>query len=92
MSLSSIEKIGSQTLLDKQWAQRPKQIIRNPHKLTEIELYKTLEKIVVMPEQRLKDMVQNNKELNQIFMQNLRERLPHFLTPTLVNILKVLVS
>ena len=52
-----IEKIGSRSLLDKQWADRPINVIKNPHKLTEVELYRTLEKIVEMPEKRLKAML-----------------------------------
>ncbi len=90
MSSSAIDKIGSQTLLDKQWAQKPKAIIRNPHKLTEIELYKTLEKIVEMPEHRLRQMVLSNEQVNEVFMTNMAERVPYFLTPTIVNIVKVL--
>jgi hypothetical protein len=30
---------GGMALLDKQWADRPLQIIKNPHKLSEVELY-----------------------------------------------------
>ena len=36
---SKIDKIGSKTLIDKQWADRPMAIIKNPHKLSEVELY-----------------------------------------------------
>lgn len=57
MSEKRIEKIGSRSLLDKQWADRPINVIKNPHKLTEVELYRTLEKIVEMPEKRLKAML-----------------------------------
>ena len=42
MGQRSKDKIGSQTLLDKQWAERPMQVIKSPHKLTEVELYQTL--------------------------------------------------
>ena len=57
MSHQRIEKIGSQSLLDKHWAEKPIGIIKNPHKLTEVELHKALEKIVDLPERRLKQMV-----------------------------------
>ena len=57
MSEKRVEKIGSLTLLDKQWADKPINLIRNPHKLSEIELYKTLNKIVELPEKRLKTML-----------------------------------
>ena len=60
MSEGRIEKIGGRTLLDKQWADRPINVIKNPHKLTEVELYKTLEKIVDLPEKRLKTMLLAN--------------------------------
>lgn len=39
MSPKRIEKIGGQTLLDKRWADRPLNVIKNPHKLSEVELY-----------------------------------------------------
>jgi hypothetical protein len=39
MSPERIEKIGAQTLLDKHWAEKPLGVIKNPHKLTEVELY-----------------------------------------------------
>ena len=54
MSEKRIEKIGSKTLLDKAWADKPLNVIRNPHKLSEVELHKALEKIVELPEKRLK--------------------------------------
>ena len=57
ISEGRIEKIGGKSLLDKQWAERPISVIKNPHKLTEVELYKTLEKIVELPETRLKQML-----------------------------------
>lgn len=56
ISSDRIEKIGSKSLLDRAWADKPINVIKNPHKLTEIELYKTLEKIVELPETRLKAM------------------------------------
>jgi hypothetical protein len=49
--------VGGKSILDKNWADKPLQVIKSPHKLTEVELYKTLEKIVEMPEKRLKMMV-----------------------------------
>lgn len=52
-----VEKIGGKSILDKQWNERPMQIIKSPHKLTEVELYQTLQKIVDMPEKRLKQMI-----------------------------------
>ena len=50
VSEQRIEKIGSKTLLDKQWNERPVNVIKNPHKLSEVELYQTLQKIVELPE------------------------------------------
>ena len=49
--------MGGKSILDKTWADKPLQVIKSPHKLTEVELYKTLEKIVELPEKRLKMMV-----------------------------------
>ena len=57
MSQKRKDKIGSMNTLDKQWAEKPMQVIKSPHKLTEVELYQTLQKIVEMPEKRLKTMV-----------------------------------
>lgn len=91
MSPERIEKIGSQTLLDKQWADKPIAVIKNPHKLTEVELYRTLEKIVEMPEKRLKQMLtMGNKAVDEVFLANVVQRIPQFLTATLVNITKTL--
>ena len=59
ISENRIEKIGSKTLLDKQWNDKPMNVISNPHKLSEVELYQTLQKIVQLPEQRLKTMLKN---------------------------------
>ncbi len=42
MPKSKIEKIGSKSLLDKQWNEKPMQVIKSPDKLTEIELLLTL--------------------------------------------------
>ena len=42
MSQRNKDKIGSKSLLDKQWGERPMQVIKSPHKLTEVELYQTL--------------------------------------------------
>ena len=93
MSPQRIEKIGSQTLLDKKWAERPLTVLKNPHKLSEVELYKALEKIVEMPEKRLKTMLKesNQKVIDEVFLSNLMERMPQFLTATLVNITKSLL-
>ena len=43
--------------MDKNWADKPMTVIKSPHKLTEVELYQTLSKIVEMPEKRLKAMI-----------------------------------
>jgi len=91
MSPERLEKIGSQTLLDKQWAEKPLGVIRNPHKLTEVELYRTLEKIVEMPEKRLRQMLtMGNKAVDEVFLANVMQRIPQFLTATLVNLTKTL--
>ena len=72
MSEKRVEKIGSMSLLDKQWADRPINVIRNPHKLSEVELHKTLEKIVWMPEKRLKAMLkQGDHAVDEVFLVNL---------------------
>ena len=87
MSSNRIEKIGGKSLLDKAWADKPINVIKNPHKLTETELYKTLEKIVELPETRLKAMLKSgNQAVDEVFLMNVAERIPHFLTATLVNI------
>jgi len=88
-----IEKIGSKSLLGKQWNEKPMQIIKSPHKLTEVELYKTLEKIVVMPEKRLKAMINEGgrNSIDEVFLLNLASRIPQFLTATLVNITETLL-
>jgi hypothetical protein len=44
-------------------------LIKNPHKLTEVELYKTLEKIVELPEKRLKAMLKKG-EVDEYFLKN----------------------
>ena len=50
-------------------------VIKNPHKLTEVELYKTLEKIVELPEKRLKAMIKN-QSVDEVFMGNVMQRIP----------------
>jgi hypothetical protein len=57
MPKAKVDAIGGKSILDKQWAEKPLAIIKSPHKLTEVELYRTLEKIVEMPEKRLKAMI-----------------------------------
>lgn len=69
----------------------PLNLIKNPHKLSEVELYKTLEKVLEMPEKRLKNMLKTNKAIDEVFISNLEERLPNFLTATLVNIVKAML-
>ncbi len=92
MSTERIDKIGSHTLLDKQWADKPLGVIKNPHKLTEVELYKTLEKIVELPEKRLRTMLlMGNNAVDEVFLANVIQRMHLFLTPTLVNITKTLM-
>jgi hypothetical protein len=91
MPQERIDKIGSHTILDKQWADKPIGIIKNPHKLTEVELYQTLEKIVELPEKRLKQMLTvGNNAIDEVFLANVIQRIPQFLTATLVNITKTL--
>jgi hypothetical protein len=92
MSEKRIEKIGSKTLLDKAWADKPLNVIRNPHKLSEVELHKTLEKIVELPEKRLKSMLkQGEQAIDEVFLQNIAERVPEFLTATVVNLTTTLL-
>ena len=67
-------------------------VIRNPHKLSEVELYQTLAKIVEMPEKRLKAMLkQGEHAVDEVFLTNLAQRMPQFLTATIVNIAKTLL-
>ena len=91
MSPARVEKIGAQTLLDKHWAEKPLGVIKNPHKLTEVELYRTLEKIVELPEKRLKSMLKmGNNAVDEVFLANVIQRVPQFLTATLVNLTRAL--
>ena len=95
MKEKRLDSIGSQSILDKQWADKPLNVIRNPHKLSEVELHRALEKIVEMPEKRLKQMIRHNSGQNyvdEVFMQNLAERVPMFLTATLVNITRTMAA
>ena len=93
MSQASKDKIGGLSLLDKQWADKPMSVIKSPHKLTEVELYQTLQKIVEMPEKRLKTMIKQGgtNAIDEVFLLNLGQRVPHFLTATLVNLTQVLL-
>jgi len=49
------------------------QIIKSPHKLSETELFQTLQKIVQMPEQKMKTMIieggRNN--IDEVFLLNI---------------------
>ena len=88
------DQIGAKSLLDKSWNEKPMQVIKSPHKLTEVELYQTLQKIVEMPEKRLKRMIQESagqNAIDEVFLLNLAQRVPSFLTPTLVNITQVML-
>ena len=68
-------------------------VIKSPHKLTEVELYQTLQKIVEMPEKRLKAMIKqgDTNAIDEVFLLNLGQRVPQFLTATLVNLTQVLL-
>ena len=92
-SLKKIDKVGGKSLLDKNWADKPLSVIKSPHKLTEVELYQTLEKIVEMPEKRLKMMIKQGGEnaIDDVFLLNLGQRVPQFLTATLVNLTQALM-
>jgi hypothetical protein len=79
-----IEKIGEKSLLDKKWAEQPADVLGSPNKLTEIELCKTLQKIVELPEKRLESL-----ELKEVFLKNLTQRLPMFLTSSLVTLAEI---
>jgi len=48
-------------------------VIKSPHKLTEVELYQTLQKIVEMPEKRLKAMIKqgDTNAIDEVFLLNL---------------------
>ena len=53
-------------------------MIKSPHKLTEVELYQTLEKIVEMPEKRLKTMIKQGSQnaIDEVFLLHLGQRVP----------------
>lgn len=93
MSEKRKDKIGSHSVIDKQWAEKPMAVIKSPHKLTEVELYQTLQKIVEMPEKRLKTMIKQGGEntIDEVFLLHLGQRVPQFLTATLVNLTQVLM-
>jgi hypothetical protein len=77
MSEKRVEKIGSKSLLDRAWSDKPMNVIKNPHKLSEVELHKTLEKIVELPEKRLKNMIkQGDEAIDEVFLRNVAERVP----------------
>ena len=73
MSQTNKDKIGGKNIIDKQWAEKPMSVIKSPHKLTEVELYQTLQKIVEMPEKRLKTMIKQGGEnsIDEVFLLNL---------------------
>lgn len=86
----SLKKVGAKTsTLDKNWAKNPNLVISNAHKLTEVEIMNLLEKVVTLPEKRLEKVLKSTGQADEDFMQNLKVRLPHFLTATLVQITKV---
>jgi len=86
----SLKRIGSRTsTLDKSWSNNPDIVMNNVHKLTEIEIMNLLQKVVTLPEKRLEKMLKTQKKEDPEFIRNLIERLPHFLTATLVQIVKV---
>lgn len=77
--------------MDQKWLEKPLKLIKSPHKLTEPELYQTLLKIVELPEARLKKMIKQDHPIDEVFLLNLAERVPQFLTPTLVNITQAML-
>ena len=64
-------------------------VIKNAHKLTEIELITLLEKVVTLPEKRLEKILKSEGKVDEEFMQNLISRLPYFMTDTIIQITKV---
>jgi len=81
--------VGDLNVFDKAWNQRAGSIIKNPHKLSEMELHRALQKIVEMPENKLKRLIissqSKDKELREALLDNsflvhLEERIPLFLT------------
>ncbi|CAI2385882.1 unnamed protein product [Moneuplotes crassus] len=86
----SLKKIGRNTsTLDKGWASNPDYVLSNIHKLTEVEVMQLLEKMVTLPHKRLEKILMAQKEEDPVFISNLIERLPQFLTATLVKITNV---
>ena len=48
-------QVESKSILDTKWNERKQlKILKSPHKLTEVELYQTLQKIVELPESKLR--------------------------------------
>ena len=80
MPQAKVEAIGGKSLLDKQWNERPRDVLSQANKLTEIELCLTLEKIVSLPQQRFRALECTG------FLSNLESRLPMFLTSSLVKL------
>lgn len=89
MPKAKVEKIGSKSLLDKQWNDKPMQVIKSPDKLTEVELLLTLQKIAELPDKRFKQLIKENNQdaVNDILMKNVVSRMQQFLTSTLVSFL-----
>ena len=54
------------------------QVLKQPSKLTEIELYNTLLKIVEMPEKRFKQLISEGgrDNVNEIFLVHVLTRVP----------------
>ena len=87
---ASAKKIGSKSsTLDKTWTKNPNVVIKNAHKLTEVEMMNLLEKVVTLPERRLEKLLKSQGNADEDFIQNLILRIPHFLTTTIVEIAKV---
>ena len=73
MKTEVIEESKDISILDKKWNERPMNVIKSPHKLTEPELYKTLQKIVEMPESKMKAMIKEGgrNNIDEVFLLNL---------------------
>lgn len=74
---------------DRGWAEHPELAINNVHKLTEVEMMQLLRKVVTLPEKKLEQALKSQKKEDTVLTNNIIERIPHYLTDSLVKIVKV---
>jgi len=84
-----VGKKDANTVYDRGWAEHPELAVNNVHKLTEVEMMKLLRKVVILPEKKLKQVLKSQNKEDPVLTNNLIERIPHYLTDSLVQIVKV---